>query len=100
VGTLTSSISQWSNLRALILKENPGLTGTVASTIGKLSDLEILSIGDCSFNGPLPSEIGAWSNLREFWVYGNNFSSLPSTVGAWTNLIVFRIDVSALVAEL
>jgi len=41
-----------------------GINGTIPSSIGKLTALKYLLIGETSMTGPLPSEIGLLTNLR------------------------------------
>jgi len=45
-----------------------------------------------SFSGTLPSVIGNWQPLTDFWCYSNRFTgALPDTIGNWNFLQTFII---------
>lgn len=54
-----------------------GLTGTVTSTLNKLSQLTILELNLNSFTGPMPSLAGL-AHLQVAYLDDNNFSSIPA----------------------
>nr|POE59516.1 receptor-like kinase tmk4 [Quercus suber] len=53
------------------------LSGTLPSDLGTLTRLEILSLQENSFSGPMPS-FANHTSLRYLYLDNNNFSSIPS----------------------
>ncbi|CAB9498818.1 LRR receptor-like serine threonine-protein kinase [Seminavis robusta] len=110
---LTNSLVQ------LTAKESRGLTGTIPTFVGLLSNLEVLSveqtsvtggiptqIGECrnlqelivsenpSLSGRLPTELGIMSNLELMWIFDNQnlTGPVPSEFGTMPNLLFLSLD--------
>ena len=68
------------------------LSGSLPSSLGNLTDLQVLQLSSNELSGTLPSALGNLNNLREMWLQGNQFSgSLPSVLGDLTNLQVLSL---------
>ncbi|WOL11241.1 hypothetical protein Cni_G20003 [Canna indica] len=86
-GKLTGDLMSLSELQALDLSYNKGMTGGLPASIGSLSKLENLILVGCSFSGEIPPEIGSLSRLVFLSLNSNSFTgSIPSTIGKLTNL--------------
>ncbi|THU46199.1 hypothetical protein C4D60_Mb09t02430 [Musa balbisiana] len=86
-GTLTGDIQYLTELQALDLSYNKGLTGGLPSSIGSLSKLVNLILVGCSFYGEIPPEIGSLSLLTFLSLNSNSFTgSIPSSIGNLSNL--------------
>jgi Leucine-rich repeat (LRR) protein len=67
----------------LWLDQNEGLTGSLPTTIGRLSNtLQSLSLTNTSLTGQLPTQLGQLSLLTRLWLYGNDLSGIiPTELG-------------------
>ena len=64
-----------------------GLSGTLPSELGRLTNLEYLYLFTNQLSGSLPSSLGNLTNLKELDLRYNQLSgSLPSSLGNLTNL--------------
>lgn len=72
-----------------------GLVGAVPpGTIGKLSQLQVLSLRSNRLSGPLPSDFSNLTLLRSLYLQDNNFTGdLPPSLTQLTRLI--RLDLSS-----
>ena len=64
-------------------------SGTIPSSIGKLTNLEFLEISDQpGITGPIPSEIGNLKNLKGLYLNYNDFKgyAIPESIGNLTQL--------------
>ena len=83
-------------LRVRHLKlENRGLTGTLPSEIGRLTELTSLNLGNLgggpfnSLTGPIPPELGELKKLEVLWLDSNYLSgSIPPELGGLESLQV------------
>ncbi|KAJ4766781.1 Leucine-rich repeat protein kinase family protein [Rhynchospora pubera] len=87
-GTLSGGdIQNLSELEAIDLSYNPGLTGPLPASIGNLAQLLNLILVGCSFSGEIPAAIGKLSNLKFLSLNSNKFSgSIPATIGNLSQL--------------
>ncbi|KAL6642385.1 hypothetical protein ACP70R_020566 [Stipagrostis hirtigluma subsp. patula] len=91
-GTLSGDISYLSELRNLDLSYNKDLGGPLPSTIGALSNLENLILVGCSFSGEIPKELGQLSKLIFLSLNSNRFTgSIPASLGNLPNLYWFDL---------
>ncbi|OVA05824.1 Leucine-rich repeat [Macleaya cordata] len=65
-GQLSGDLGSLSELQALDLSYNKGLTGPLPPLIGNLKKLSNLILVGFSFSGPIPNEIGSLPNLAYF----------------------------------
>ena len=57
-GELPSELWELTELKDLLLYDNPGLTGGIPSGIGNLAKLEVLRLDQTGLSGELPPEVG------------------------------------------
>ncbi len=63
------------------------LTGNIPSSIGNLTNLEVLDFYENQLSGIIPSSIGNLINIQSLLLYYNQLSgSIPSTIGNLVNL--------------
>ncbi len=76
-----------------IVLDNNGLSGSLPSEIGNLSNLVTLELGQNNVNGSIPPEIGALSNLEWLLLYNNDISGgIPVEIGNLSSLTTFYIQ--------
>jgi len=81
------------SLREIHLNDNSILQGTLPSSIGRLSGLQMLELGSCGLSGSIPDSLSDLTELRTLTLNSNGFNStLSSSLGALTVLI--EIDLS------
>ncbi len=69
------------------------LTGEIPKEIGKLINLEYLSLRDNQLTGEIPKEIGKLMNLKYLWLDGNQLTGeIPKEIGKLTKLYSFIYD--------
>ena len=74
-GSIPSEIGKLTNLRHLYLYNNQ-LTGSIPSEIGKLTNLRHLYLDNNQLTGPIPSEIGNLKNLTRLYLKNNQFTGV------------------------
>ena len=85
-GSIPSSLGNLSNLHRVWLNGNE-LSGSIPSSLGNLSNLQQLSLHSNGLSGSIPSSLGNLSNLTGLWLNGNELSgSIPSSLGNLSNL--------------
>ncbi len=64
-----------------------GLTGTIPSELGSLSNLTFISLGENELTGVIPKELGDLSSLEELWLDQNDLSGrIPRQLGNLSKL--------------
>ncbi|XP_028121055.1 probable leucine-rich repeat receptor-like protein kinase At5g49770 isoform X1 [Camellia sinensis] len=87
VGQLSGEIELLSELQALDLSYNKGLTGSLPPSIGKLKKLTNLILVGCGFSGPIPDTIGSLQQLRILSLNSNSFTgNIPPAIGNLSKL--------------
>ncbi|KAJ0039196.1 hypothetical protein Pint_23400 [Pistacia integerrima] len=72
-------------------------SGTLAPSIGNLTNLQLLLLQNNNIAGHIPSEIGRLSNLKTLDLSNNNFiGSIPSTVSNLKSLQYLRMNNNSL----
>ncbi|KAF8650351.1 hypothetical protein HU200_063969 [Digitaria exilis] len=71
------------SLETLEFRTNPGLTGAIPTSLGRLSALQSLVLVDNNLTGAIPAELGDLLKLRRLVASGNNWLSgpIPATLG-------------------
>ncbi|XP_042501303.1 protein NSP-INTERACTING KINASE 3-like isoform X2 [Macadamia integrifolia] len=73
------------------------LSGTLASGIGNLTNLESVSLQNNAISGPIPAEIGKLEKLKTLDLSNNKFTGgIPSTLGDLKNLNYLRLNNNSL----
>lgn len=92
-GTIPSSIGNLKNLKDLSLYQN-GFNGEIPSELGDCESLEVLDLELNSFRGVVPSELGNLETLATLRVGGNDnlVNPLPESVCAIDTLLRYRVS--------
>lgn len=91
-GGIPSSFGRLLNLWSLVIPEN-GLNGTVPTKLGDLSRLKRLVLAGNQFTGPIPCSFGGLSELLILDMSRNSLSgSLPPSIGNMASLL--KLDLS------
>ena len=99
-----SSLGEWhgvttdanGRVTSLLLPGN-GLSGSIPSQLGNLSNLTSLYLWDNQLSGSIPSELGNLANLTDLILYNNQLSGeIPSQLGNLTNLSVLALHTNQL----
>ncbi|XP_021762442.1 LRR receptor-like serine/threonine-protein kinase RPK2 [Chenopodium quinoa] len=71
------------------------LAGTLASSVGNLTELRVLSIANNGFSGEIPVEIGSLRRLEVVELQGNNFSGrIPNEISNLTSFSLRLLNLS------
>ncbi|MFR9496391.1 MAG: M64 family metallopeptidase [Rikenellaceae bacterium] len=85
-------ISQLTELESLEIPLNSFNSGSISTSISKLTKLQLLDLGANNITGSIPSEIGSLTNLTYLSLCLNSISgSIPSSLGALTKLSVLNL---------
>jgi Leucine-rich repeat (LRR) protein len=86
-GSIPTRIGNLTNLNVLILGGNQ-LSGEIPTEIVNLTNLTTLNLQTNQLTGPIPSEIGSLTNLETLSLLGNQLTgAIPTGIGSLTNLI-------------
>ena len=70
-----------------------GLSGSIPSELGSLSNLEWMRLDWNELTGPIPPELGDLANLRSLGLSGNDLTGpIPPELGGLSNLEQLRLD--------
>jgi Leucine-rich repeat (LRR) protein len=74
-----------------------GITGPIPPGLGKLSQLEFLSLSYNSLTGPIPPELSKLSQLEELYLWGNSLTgTIPPELGDLSRLIGLSLSWNSL----
>ena len=83
------------------------LSGTISTSIGKLSKLETISLSNNNFSGSIPSEFGELKFLTNLQLSNciittdvNNVTTIPSEIGKLTNLKTLDLSNNGFVGDI
>jgi hypothetical protein len=93
VEEIPSDIGRLSNLSVLNLDNNADLTGTVPSSLAKLTKLRLLSLSSTEVTGPgVIDQLLSWPLLEELILHNSFLSgTLPVDMSPLTNLLVLSL---------
>ena len=101
------SIGEWQGIRifkgrvAVLYLVDQGLTGTIPSELGSLTNLQSLSLGLNHLTGEIPAELGNLSNLRSLWLRLNQLTGeIPAELGNLSNLQELALGGNHLTGEI
>ncbi|KAG0614658.1 hypothetical protein M758_6G193700 [Ceratodon purpureus] len=96
-GTLPPSLGNATALRRILLNKqgtlgNSSFGGTIPKEIGKLENLQILDIRDNNFTGSIPPELGSLSNLKVMYLSTNKLTGgIPREFGMLRNMTLLHL---------
>lgn len=97
VGFIPESFGELTYLRYLTFLVNPGLTGSLPTSIGNLKKLESFILADNGISGAIPKEIGNLTQLKKLSISKTQLSgSIPEEIGRLTNLTNLSVVASKL----
>ncbi|KAF2947995.1 hypothetical protein DAI22_01g114200 [Oryza sativa Japonica Group] len=81
------------SLETLEFRTNPGLTGPIPASLGRLSSLQSLVFVENNLTGAVPAELGSLVRLRRLVLSGNGLSGqIPASLGGLKGLL--KMDLS------
>ena len=99
-GEIPKEIGKLTNLQYLSLRNNQ-LTGEIPKEIGKLVNLELLCLDKNQLTGEIPKEIGKLINLRELYLSDNQLTGeIPKEIGKLINLKYLYLRDNQLTGEI
>ena len=85
-GSLPSSLGNLTHLNVLLLDSNQ-LSGPIPPELGKLENLGYLWLSGNSLSGSIPQELGNLENLESLWLSSNNLGGpIPPELGSLSDL--------------
>ncbi len=92
IGELPSELGKLSNLEFLSIRGDE-LTGEIPPELGDLSNLTYLQFSESRLSGEIPAELGQLSNLTFLHLQDNQLSgTIPAGLGQLPNLISARVE--------
>ncbi len=99
-GTLSSQIGMLSNLRTLSLLNN-NLTGNIPSSIGDLSQLEDIILSDNNFTGEIPDFFASLPALKIISMSNNFFiGNIPKSIGSIFGLLTLDLSTNSMIGSI
>ncbi len=99
-GTIPSELGNLTNLRTLMLRGNQ-LTGSIPPELGNLANLEILWLPMNQLVGPIPPELGNLANLKLLWLQRNQLvGPIPPELGNLAELKEFFLNENQLTGSI
>ena len=99
-GSIPSSLGSLSNLYYLGLSSN-GLTGSIPASLGSLSNLEYFRLDRNDLTGSIPSSLGNLTEVWNFELQDNNISgSIPSSFGNMSDLEILILQGNELAGQI
>ncbi|KAK1279755.1 Piriformospora indica-insensitive protein 2 [Acorus gramineus] len=85
------------SLETLEFRSNPGLTGEIPFSLGRLVKLQSLVLVENALMGEIPTSIGSLTSLKKLALTSNLFSGqIPSSLGNLTDLLIFDLSMNSL----
>jgi hypothetical protein len=88
-----SFLPQMPTIFELWIDDNPGLSGTIPTTIGQASTLVSLSVTNCDLSGPLPTELGQLTDMIQMWLFDNTLTgTIPTELGNLVKMKILKLE--------
>jgi len=94
-GTLPSSLGQLSQVLRLIVNNNYLMSpsGTIPSSLGQLSQVLEIDLSSNKLSGTIPAVLGQLEQLHYLWLEGNKLTGgIPSSLGKLSQLEFLMLD--------
>lgn len=92
-GSLPTALGDLTELESLVIITNPALTGSIPTTIGNLTKLHTLFLHSNALTGSIPTSIGNLTLVTNLELQSNSLTgSIPSTIGNMLSLTYLRLD--------
>lgn len=96
-----SFVSQMPMIFELWIDDNPGLSGSIPTSIGEASTLVSLSVTNCDLSGPLPTQLGQLTDMLQMWLYENSFTgTIPTELGNLVKMKILNLQKNELTGEM
>ncbi|CAL9194507.1 unnamed protein product [Musa hybrid cultivar] len=90
-----------SSLEQLVIKSNPGLSGAIPQTIGRLQNLRVLSLSQNNLHGEIPKEVGELGKLEQLDLSYNHLTGIiPVGIGGLASLSILDLSWNGLEGEI
>lgn len=87
-------------IRELHLDDNPGMKGTIPTTIGLATTLASFAVTNCELSGPLPTELGVMLEMELLWLYDNHLTGdIPTELNNLYNLKILHLQKNDLLGQ-
>lgn len=81
-GAVPESLTNLTELRVFLAPENPGLSGPLPESIGRLKKLETFRISSTELSGEIPDSIGDLSSIKSIDLTANSLTGgIPDSIG-------------------
>jgi hypothetical protein len=88
-------------IRELWLDDNPGLVGTLPTTLGTVMSLASFAVANGGIFGTIPTEIGLLENMVQMWLYDNALNgTIPTEIGQIIRLQFFHVQDNDLAGDM
>ena len=74
IGSIPDTLGNCTSMRVLYLENNPELSGTIPTTLARMTDLEKLVMYTNQLSGTVPTEFTAFTNLVHFGMSDSNIT--------------------------
>ena len=77
----------------LWLDDNPGLAGSIPTSIGDVQTLVSFSATNCGLTGTIPTELGQLTEMIQMWLYDNDLDgTIPTELGNLIKMKIFNVQ--------
>uniref|UniRef100_A0A0E0JMS0 non-specific serine/threonine protein kinase n=1 Tax=Oryza punctata TaxID=4537 RepID=A0A0E0JMS0_ORYPU len=91
-GSLLPYVGSLSTLIEIFVADNNRITGSIPSTLAKLTNLLILSLSGNQLSGMIPTQITSMNNLQELNLSNNTLSgTIPVEISGLTSLVKLHL---------
>ena len=93
--------AQTPGLYELWIDQNPKVVGPIPPEIGQYSNLASLSLTGLGISGPIPKQLGDLSEMKQLWLYGNKLNGeIPPQLGNLTKLSRLELEANDLIGSM
>ena len=92
MSTIPNEFGNCTSMRRLILHDNFHLTGTIPTTIARMTDLELLTLWSNELTGTVPTEFGTLTSLTRLGMAGSNITGNVNPIFCESTIISSTIQ--------